>query len=72
MPTAEDVYAASVQSLPLSERLRLATLILAELSQAAASVLDFSDSWSDEDMQDLAIHSLRHASAAYPEESDLA
>lgn len=61
MANAQEVYTSSVKSLPASERLRLATLILDELSQTAAPILDFSDVWSDEDLHDFSSYSLRHA-----------
>jgi len=71
MLTAQEVYTNNVRSLPPSERLRLAALILEELTASAASLLDFSDSWSDEDVRDLTAFSLQHAAAAYPEEEEL-
>ena len=67
MPTAEQVFESSVHGLPRSERLRLAALILQDLSQADPSVLDYSDAWSKEDMSDLQAHALRRASDEYPE-----
>lgn len=71
MATAEEVYAAAIRSLPVSERLRLAAIILDDVTQSAASVLDFSESWSDEDVRDLTTFSLHHAAARYPEEPDV-
>ena len=48
MPTAIEVYTSSVRTLPPSERLRLATLILNDLPPEA--VVDYSTDWSDEDL----------------------
>jgi len=72
MPTAEQVFESSVHALPRSERLRLAALILQELAQADPGALDYSDSWSDEDISDLQAHSARHASSSFPQEDDFA
>ena len=56
--TADDVYANAVKPLSLSERLRLATMILNDIPPRA--VADYSDEWSEGDLTDL-----RAASAAY-------
>lgn len=71
MPTAEQVFESSVHTLPRSERLRLAALILQKLAQADPGALDYADSWSDENIGDLQAHSLRHASSTFPQEDDL-
>jgi hypothetical protein len=60
MQTAQDVYSKSVEVLPASERLRLATLILEGLSGSAAT-LDYSDFWSEEDIKDVTAFSANHA-----------
>ena len=61
MPTAKEIYAETIRDLPFSKRLRLATLILEELAESAAPVLDYSDAWSEEDLRDLAAFSKRSA-----------
>jgi hypothetical protein len=66
-PTAHDVYVQTVRSLPLAERLRLAALILDDLAQPNVSVLEMSDSWSEQDERDLSTFSLRYAATLYPE-----
>lgn len=70
MPTAKEIYTETVRGLPSSERLRLATLILEELAESAAPVLDFSDAWSEEDLRDLAAFSKRSADSG-PGDDDL-
>ena len=72
MSTADEVYAGIVHGLAQSEKLHLATIILEDLSQTAGPVLDFSDSWSTEDIRDVSDFAKKHASAAYPEATDLA
>lgn len=60
MPTAQEVYTAAVRPLAPAERLRVAALILDELTQTAPPI-DESETWSDEDLNDLTAFSLRHA-----------
>ena len=71
MPTAKEIYAETVRDLPSSERLRLATLILEDLAESAAPALDYSDAWTEEDLQDLAAFSERNAGWK-PGDDDLA
>ncbi|MGC8490206.1 MAG: hypothetical protein ACP5SH_00575 [Syntrophobacteraceae bacterium] len=68
--TAQEVFATTVHALPPNERLRLAAMILQELSQSSV-ILDCSETWSDEDKRDLTSVALRYASELYPEEQDL-
>ena len=62
----------SVRTLPPAERLRLAALILNELAQANTSAAEANLTWSDSDMHDLRVFSMKHTDASYPEEEDLA
>ena len=59
--TAQDIYSTAVTSLSPAEQLRLASLILNGLSGSSETV-DYSDSWSDEDLQDLTAFSVEHVS----------
>jgi len=70
-PTAQEVYMQTVRELPLMERLRLAALILDELTQHNLSVVDSSDTWSDQDQHDLTTYSLQYAAMHYPEDEEL-
>ena len=69
--TAQDVFAETVRTLPPSERLRLAALILQDLAQSDAALLDKSDTWSERDQRDLTTVSLKYAAELYPEEQEL-
>jgi hypothetical protein len=69
MATAQEVYDSSVQTLPAAEQLRLASLILEQLTRTAAPVLDYSDTWTGEDIQDVRTFSVEHAASVYPEEN---
>ena len=49
--TAQEIFAETVQFLPPDEQLRLAALILQELSQSGITVVDRSDTWSEQDQK---------------------
>lgn len=70
MATAQEIFNAKIRSMPPAERLRLAAIILDDLTQSP-SPLDVSGTWSDEDTKDVTAFSLRSAAAAYPEQDDL-
>ncbi len=53
MATAEQVYDEDVRTLPPGERLRLAAMILRDLTQRPGTI-EFSDAWSEEDTRDVA------------------
>lgn len=69
--TAQEVFAETVRSLPPTERLRLAALILQDLAQADMTVVDTSSVWSEQDQSDLTTFSLQYAAKLYPEEDEL-
>lgn len=72
MPNAQDVYTANVRPLPPAERLRVAALILDELTQVTPPAVDESSEWSEEDIRDLTAFSLQYAATLYPEEEEYA
>ena len=65
--TAQEIYRTWVWPLPITERLRLASLILNDL--APGLLIDEGDAWSAEDMRDLSVFALQHAWLASDEES---
>ena len=69
--TAKEVYAESVRGLPLGERLRLASLILQDLTEPSISLLELSDTWSDQDEREVAAFSLRYAAGLYSEDEEI-
>ena len=69
--TAQEIFAETVQFLPPDEQLRLAALILQELSQSGITVVDQRDTWSEQDQKDLTTASLQYAASLYSEEDDL-
>jgi hypothetical protein len=70
--TAQELFNRDVRGLPLSERLRLAALILQDVTRSGVTVVEQGDAWSEQDQQDIAAFSLNHASQLYPEDEDLA
>ena len=69
--TAQEVFTDTVRSLPPGERLRLAALILQDLTKSDVALVDRSDTWNGPDQQDLITTSLRYAAELYPEDVDL-
>ena len=63
--TIQEMYEQSIKPLAASERLRLAALILNDIPSHA--VVDYSEDWTDEDMRDLTLHSLRRAAVSMEE-----
>jgi hypothetical protein len=55
--TAQEIYPQIVDVLSLNERLRLATLILNDLTNKNISLVDYSDTWTEEDELDLVNYS---------------
>ena len=62
--TAQDVFAEAVRMLPPVERLRLAALILDNLTQTPTSIVDASSIWSEQDEIDVVTYSLQNAALA--------
>lgn len=56
--TVQEVYDSSVKPLATADRLQLAAMILREIPRE--SIVDFSESWSDEDLSDLNRQTWRH------------
>ncbi len=69
--TAEELYADAVRAMPPKERLRLDALILEDLAEPNWSIVDTSDTWSEQDLSDLTTFSLQYAGTLYPGEQDL-
>ena len=57
--TVQEIYRMWVQPLSVTERLRLATLILNDV--APALPVDEDDAWSEQDYHDLSAFSLQYA-----------
>jgi hypothetical protein len=68
--TAQEIYRQVVTNLSPTERLRLATLILNDLVQQNLSIIDYSDTWTEQDQLDLASFSLQYAAAIFPDSEE--
>ena len=70
--TIQEIYTQVIRTLPPAERLRLATLILNDLVKHDPSVVDQSDTWTEQDQLDLVAFSLQYAATVYRESEELA
>ncbi|MCS6862896.1 MAG: hypothetical protein NZT92_21540 [Abditibacteriales bacterium] len=66
--TAEEVYNQVVKTMCVSERFKLATMILNDISPRA--VVDYSEEWTEEDMREFTAYSWRYVLQQLGEEED--
>ncbi|MEH2312826.1 MAG: hypothetical protein V7K35_15820 [Nostoc sp.] len=69
--TAQEIYSQVVCNLSPTEQLRLANLILNELVQQNLSIIDQSDTWTEQDQVDLASFSLQYAASIFPKSEEI-
>ena len=62
--SAQEIYTQTVRNLPPTERLKLATLILNELVEQPSSAIEESQTWTEQDQNDLLNFSLQYATTA--------
>ena len=70
--TIQEIYTQVIRTLPPTERLRLATLILNDLVHHDTGFVDQSDAWTEQDQFDLVNFSLQYAATGYPADQGLA
>jgi hypothetical protein len=70
--TVQEIYSQFISTLPPTERLRLATLILNGLVQQPITAVDDGDTWTEQDQLDLATYSLQYAATAFSDDEDIA
>lgn len=58
--TVQEIYREVVEILPLNQRLQLATIILNDLTNQNIFLVDYSDTWTEEDKLDLVNYSLQN------------
>jgi D-serine deaminase-like pyridoxal phosphate-dependent protein len=68
--TAQEIYAQVVRTLPLTERLRLANLILNDLVEQNIAVVEQSDIWTEQDRIDLTNFSMQYAATVFPADEE--
>ncbi|NJL02544.1 MAG: hypothetical protein HC838_00220 [Spirulinaceae cyanobacterium RM2_2_10] len=71
-PSIQEIYAKALLTLSPFERLQLVTLILNNLTQQDAAVVDDSDTWTDQDQLDLSAYSLQYAATVCPDGEEIA
>ncbi|MEI6330169.1 MAG: hypothetical protein WCP16_13110 [Pseudanabaena sp. ELA645] len=72
MPKAvQEIYTQVISNLPATERLQLATLILNGLVKQEATVIDDSDTWTEQDQLDLAAFSMQYAATILFEDEEI-
>lgn len=69
--TVQEIYQNIVGNLSVSDRLRLAALILNDLTQQNVAVIDASDSWTEQDQLELMSFSLQYANRLFPDEEEM-
>jgi hypothetical protein len=62
--SAQEIYTQTVRNLPPTERLRLATLIINELVDQPSSAIEESETWTEQDQNNLLNFSLQYATTA--------
>ncbi|MBG1264268.1 hypothetical protein [Nostoc commune] len=67
---AQKIYSQVVCNSSPTEQLRLATLILNELVQQNLSIIDQSDTWTEQDQLDLTSFSSQYAASIFPESEE--
>jgi hypothetical protein len=69
--TIQEIYQNIVATLPLSDRLRLAALILNDLAQQNVAVIDASNNWTEQDQLELTSFSLQYANSLFPDDEEM-
>ena len=67
----QEIYTQVISNLPATERLQLATLILNGLVKQEVTVIDDSDTWTEQDQLDLAAFSMQYAVTALIEDEGI-
>ncbi|WP_013320625.1 hypothetical protein [Gloeothece verrucosa] len=72
MPTSiQEIYSEIIRNLSPAEQLRLATLILNDLVQKNITVIDESDTWTQQDQVDLSVFSMQYVTTLFPDEEEV-
>ncbi|MFM7381495.1 MAG: hypothetical protein ACKO1W_00315 [Microcystaceae cyanobacterium] len=62
--SAQELYTQTVRNLPPTERIKLATLILNGLVDQPSSAIEESETWTEQDQNELLNFSLQYATTA--------
>ncbi len=69
--SAHEIYTQTVRNLPPTERLKLATLILNELVDQPSLEIEESETWTEQDQNDLLTFSLQYATTALSDAEEI-
>jgi hypothetical protein len=69
--TIKEIYQNIVATLPSSDRLRLAALILNDLTQQNVAVIDASNTWTEQDQLELTSFSLQYVNNLFPDDEEM-
>jgi hypothetical protein len=69
--TIQEIYQNIVGNFTVNDRLRLAALILNDLTQQNVAVIDASDTWTEQDQLELTSFSLQYANSLFPDDGEI-
>jgi hypothetical protein len=69
--TVQEIYTQVISPLPPTERLQLASLIRNNLVHQDSTIVEVSDTWTEQDQLDVVAFSLKDATDAFPEEEEI-
>lgn len=69
--TIKEIYQNIVATLPSSDRLRLAALILNDMTQQNVAVIDASNTWTEQDQLELTSFSLQYVNNLFPDDEEM-
>jgi hypothetical protein len=67
--SVQDLYQKKIKPMSVSERYKLATLIMKNLG--LQDLPEYIDTWTEEDIKEASLHSFRIFNERYPEDDDL-
>jgi hypothetical protein len=69
--TIQEIYQNIVGNFTVNDRLRLAALILNDLTQQNVAFIDASDTWTEQDQLELTSFSLQYANSLFPDDGEI-
>jgi hypothetical protein len=69
--TIQEIYQNIVGNFTVNDRLRLAALILNDLTQQNVAVIDASDTWTEQDQLEFTSFSLQYANSLFPDDEEI-
>ncbi|MDJ0718614.1 MAG: hypothetical protein QNJ54_31045 [Prochloraceae cyanobacterium] len=69
--TIQEIYQNISNTLSPSERLRLAALILNDLTRSNVAVIDTGNTWTEQDLSEVTNFSLQYAANLFPDTEEI-